>query len=180
MSGIVSRPHRVRNPRVHSRDASAEILVPQRPSEVYDFLADLQNHWQIGDRFLRLQQLDPQRRNSHIVLRGPLGLRRTVHAHLGERIHAHRISGTVHAGRQSRATVGWQLRPDGSGTRVVLGACVERVSLVDRLLLAFGARWWLRRRFRGTLRNLARTLERIDARVHPQPGRSSSSATFGC
>jgi hypothetical protein len=39
-------------------------------------------------------------------------------------------------------------------TEVRLEATVTRARLPDRLLLALGGRWWLRRRFRATLTRL--------------------------
>ena len=49
-----------------------------------------------------------------------------------------------------------------------LAADVERAWAPDRLLLALGGRWWLRRRFASTLERLARELHAgEDGRAEP-------------
>ena len=49
----------------------------------------------------------------------------------------------------------WFLGKRLNSTRVRLAAEIERASLLDRVLLALGGRWWLRRRFASTLERLA-------------------------
>ncbi len=68
-------------------EAAAEIeataIVPAAPEEVFEFLSDLSNHWRLVDRFVEVISLtgpDGGPPDSGVVrLRGPLGVRRTVH-----------------------------------------------------------------------------------------------------
>ncbi len=134
-------------------------LVEAAPEQVFDFLSDLDNHWRLVDRFVEVSDLDGppgEEPDSAVVrLRGPLGVRRTVQTRVDEARRPGLIVGTAKLSEGTLAHVTWTLEPEGTGTRVRLGAEVERADVLDRLLLALGGRMWLRRRFRHGLTRLA-------------------------
>jgi hypothetical protein len=57
------------------------------------------------------------------------------------------LRGTAELGARTRGAVRWQIEPARGGTRVTLTAEVTSAGALDRLLLAAGGRWWLRRMF---------------------------------
>jgi hypothetical protein len=66
----------------------ATAIVPAPAKDVFAFLADLENHWLVADRFVGVITLEGPRgaRSGGVVaLRGPLGLRRTEDPHPGRR-----------------------------------------------------------------------------------------------
>jgi hypothetical protein len=66
--------------------------------------------------------------------------------------------GTAELDGGTRARVSWTLAGRMGRTRVRLAAEIERTGRLDRVLLALGARRWLRRLFESTLENLEREL----------------------
>lgn len=121
-------------------------VVPAPPEEVFDFLADLENHWYLVDGYVEVVSLDGD--SAVVRLRGPLGVRRIVHTQITDARPPRLLVGTARVGATTTARVIWTLNPDdGPSTRVRLVARVERVSAIDRLLLAAGGQAWLRRRF---------------------------------
>jgi hypothetical protein len=140
-------------------EITAARTVAHDPAAVFAFLADLQNHWLLEDRFVELGGVDADGRGGRVLVRGPLGLSREARTEvLGADPPADGRPGTLH-GRAliGRATVGrvrWELVPSEHGTAVRLSASVESASLADRVLLAFGGRWWLGRIFASALRRL--------------------------
>jgi hypothetical protein len=139
-------------------DSAASAIVPAPPDRVFAFLSDLENHWRMADRFVEVITLEgpPGGRTGGVVaLRGPLGLRRTVRTRVLAAAEPRYMAGTAEIARGTLATVRWSLEDLGSRTGVVLSATVETVGLLDRVLLAAGGRWWLRRRFASTLSRLA-------------------------
>jgi hypothetical protein len=142
-----------------AREIAAARRIPQDPAAVFAFLSDLHNHWRLDDRFVELAGVDPDGRGGRVLLRGPLGVSReaateVVGADPPASGRPGRMYGRAQVGRQTVGLVQWELAPDGTGTAVRLSALVERASLLDRLLLAAGGRWWLRRIFAGALRRL--------------------------
>jgi uncharacterized protein YndB with AHSA1/START domain len=144
------------------REAAAEIeataTVAVAPEEVFDFLSDLANHWLLVDRYVEVISLagSPGRApDSGLVrLRGPLGVRRTVRTRVTETRSPGLIVGTAELGARTRARVSWTLEGRPGETRVRLAAEVEDASQLDRVLLALGGRFWLRRRFASGLERL--------------------------
>jgi uncharacterized protein YndB with AHSA1/START domain len=142
------------------REAAGEIeavaLVPATPEEVFDFLSDLANHWRLMDRDVDVLELDGTPPDQAIVrLRGPLGVRRTVHTRVTAVRNPRLIIGVAELGEGTRARVSWTLAARLGETRVRLAAEVEHVSGLDRVLLALGGRAWLERRFAFGLGRLA-------------------------
>jgi len=154
-------------------DVSADHVVPHPPERVYAFLAQLENHWRLSDRYLRLERVSGDGRGGRIVIGTPLGLRRTARTTVTTAREPHAFGGTAVVGRRTRAQARWSIEPLQDGARVGLQATVSSVSTLDRLLLALGGRWWLRRRFDRVLARLAAALEqgeRTDAGVvRPRP-----------
>ena len=150
----------------------ADGLVPARREAVFAFLADLANHWDLADRWVEVVSLTPAHDGGRVMVRGPLGLRRTVDTRVDEVEAPARIEGTARLGR-TRAVVRWELRPEPRGTRVNLVATVLAAGPIDRLLLAAGARAWLRRRFTVTLNHLAQTVAERQAEAATSPRRAA-------
>lgn len=137
----------------------AEREIRQQPEQVFAFLAELRNHWRLDDRLLRLERLDTGAGASRIVIRGPLGLRRTARIRLTELEPPRCVVGDAQVGRRTHARVTWTIAPRGEGSRVAVEAAVLRAGPLDRVLLAAGGRWWMRRRFARVLAQLARALD---------------------
>ena len=144
-------------------DIEAAALVPASPEGVFDFLCDLGNHWRLVDEFVEVLELaGPPGRppDSGLVrLRGPLGVRRTVRTHVTSKRRPGLIVGTAQLGDGTRAQVTWTLAGRPGHTSVRLAAEVERIGRFDRLLLRFGGRAWLERRFTYGLEQLAERFE---------------------
>jgi hypothetical protein len=132
-------PHRIR--------ARKDVRVP--PETLYGFLAALDNHWLLTDRFVSLVRLHgpvQSRTGGEITIRGPWGLRRHARTWLDADEHALRLVGTAVVGRRTVARVTWALTPIAGGTDVELAVAVLAAGLIDRALLVVAGPW-LRRRF---------------------------------
>lgn len=150
-------------------DIQASTIIPAAPEAVFAFLADLENHWLIADRFVDVLQLSGPpgaRHGGRVRIRGPLGLRRTATTRVDFSSPVEELRGVAQLGGTS-AHVHWLLRPGGGASAVTLAARIHRATPLDRLLLAAGGLSWMRRRFRGSLRALA---ERFGEDGTPQPG----------
>jgi hypothetical protein len=140
---------------------AAEGVVDASPQVVFAFLADLENHWLLTDRFVEVLTLERPpgggpARGGTVRMRGPLGLGRTVRTRVVEAEPAGVIAGTAFVGERTEARVRWTLAPSPRGTRVRLEATVERAGRAELVLLAAGGRRWLERRFIAILQTLAR------------------------
>jgi uncharacterized protein YndB with AHSA1/START domain len=136
-------------------EIEATALVPAPPDEVFDFLCDLANHWQLTDRHLTVIELNGDKDGATVRMKGPLGLRRTVHTHLTASRRSRLLIGVAQMEDGTRARVSWTLAGRMNQTRVRLAADVENAAPLDRLLLALGGRLWMRRVFRRALAQLA-------------------------
>ena len=143
-------------------DIEAAALVPAPPEDVFAFLSDLRNHWRLADRFVEVLTLEASdgvhTDGGRVRLRGPLGLRRTATTRVVAARAPRLLIGTAELAGGTRARVSWVLAGRLGSTRVRLAAELESARVVDRVLLAAGGRWWLRRRFASTLDQLAREL----------------------
>jgi hypothetical protein len=97
-----------------------------------------------------------------VRLRGPLAIQRTASTAITGTQAPESISGRAWIGQRTRASVSWQIESTPHGSTVSVGAIVETAGLCDRLLLAFGGRWWLGQRF-------ATTLSCLSHRIAPTP-----------
>jgi uncharacterized protein YndB with AHSA1/START domain len=148
-------------------EATAAVAAP--PEDVFEFLCDLDNHWRLVDRAVEVLELSGEPPDRATVrLRGPAGVRRTVHTRVTESHAPSLIVGEAELSGGTRARVTWTLAPDGGpdATRVQLAARVGAAAPLDRLLLALGGRIWLRRRFGFGLERLG---ERFAATPSPSP-----------
>jgi uncharacterized protein YndB with AHSA1/START domain len=156
------------------REAAGEIeavaLVPAAPEEVFAFLSDLANHWRLLDTHVDVLELDGSPPDRAVVrLRGPLGVRRTVHTHVTAAREPRLIIGVAELGDGTRALVSWTFAARLGETRVRLAAEVERATAFDRLLLALGGRIWLTRRFGFALDRLTERFTSPQPTTSPRP-----------
>lgn len=160
------------------REAAVEIeatgIVPAPPEAVFDFLSDLANHWRLVDRYVRVVSIEGE--SAVVRLRGPLGVRRTVHTHVTAARSPRLIIGVAELPSGTRARVSWTLAGRVGQTRVRLAAEVEHAGPLDRLMLALGGRAWMRRRFRFGLERLAERFAGDGASPLPTPRRSRRPA----
>ena len=131
---------------------TAERAVAAPPERVFDFLADLRNHWRLERRFLEVDELGED--GGKIRLKGPLGLSRTVETRVLEAERPVRVSGRADLRGGTVGLVSWDIRPSGTGSIVRLSAEVPEASPWDRLFLALGGRAWFAGLFRDALENL--------------------------
>jgi hypothetical protein len=130
--------------RIHARK---EIGAPA--PALYAFLAALDNHWLLTDRFVSLVSLHGPARSrtgGEITIRGPWGLHRHARTWLEVDDHDQRVTGTALVGRRTVAHVTWALTPVPGGTDVELAASILEASVLDRALLLVASSW-LQRRF---------------------------------
>jgi hypothetical protein len=141
---------------------SARRRVPAGVAETFAFLASPATHRRLQVRGIALLSLDGDDLLSGgaAVLRGPLGLRRTVRTRVALLQSPTRLAGGALADSGTVAHVSWTLhaQPDGT-TLVELSAVLGPIASVDRVLLAAGGRYWIRRLFAATLRKLAAELD---------------------
>jgi hypothetical protein len=146
------------------REIRASRLVEAPREGAFAFLADLENHWRLADRFIDVLSLDRQRdgraHGGRVRMRGPLGVRRTAGTRVLAADPPQQIVGVADVGRRTRAFVRWKLSEGEDATGVLLEAAIDRLGALDRLLLLLGGRAWLARRFRAVLDQLAEHFER--------------------
>jgi hypothetical protein len=136
--------------------AARELSAPA--AGLYDFLATLDNHWLLTDRFVSLERLHgpvDSRTGGEITIRGPLGLRRHARTWLEAEHGGSRLVGTAAVGRRTLARVTWTLTEIPGGTNVELTASILDASPADRALLLVAGPW-LRRRFLAAIERLER------------------------
>ena len=165
-----------------ARPITAEALLPRSPDDVFPYLADLSNHWQLGDRFIEVESLersadpgaDGAATGGRVRIRGPLGFTRTAVTRITAIDPPERITGTARVGPRTTAEVRWILSPGLGRTHVRLEAQLETASAIDRVLLACGGRAWLRRRFARVLGQLRLRLYRADDGAAPPSGAAAA------
>jgi carbon monoxide dehydrogenase subunit G len=137
-------------------DIEAAALIPAPPEEVFEFLSDLANHWRLAGRHVTVVSVDGAGDGGVVRVNGPLGLvRRTARTHVTASRQPRLMIGIAELGDGTRARVSWTLAGRMNQTRVRLAADVEHAAPLDRLLLALGGRFWMRRMFRHALARLA-------------------------
>ena len=165
-----------------ARSISAEALVPRPPDDVFPYLADLRNHWQLADRFIEVETLDRSADRGadgaaiggRVRIQGPLGFSRTAVTRVTAIDPPERMTGTARVGRRTTAEVRWILSPGLGRTHVRLEAHIDTASAIDRVLLACGGRAWLRRRFARVLGRLRLRLYRADDGMAPPSGAAAA------
>jgi hypothetical protein len=144
--------------------ASRQMAEPAE--EVARFLADLENHVRLAPGSVQVLSLDrrPGLGDRALVrLRGPLAVRRTAWTEVVEAPAANSIVGRACIGCSTVASVNWTIRRQGAGSDVTLCATVDAASRLDGLLLRFGGRRWLARRFAAALDQLAHVVSSATA-----------------
>jgi len=145
---------------------SARRRIRAGDAEAFAFLAAPATHRRLQVRGITSLSIDGEDAadlltGGAIVLRGPLGLRRTVRTRVALRQAPTRLAGSALADSGTEAHVSWTLRAQGDATTIVeLSAVLGPIARRDRLLLAIGGRRRIRRLFAATLRRLATELER--------------------
>jgi uncharacterized protein YndB with AHSA1/START domain len=162
--------------------AEREVAVP--PEDVFAFLADLENHWELTAHWVEVRALDRNgggpARGGRVRLHGPLGLRRTARTRLLELDAPARVAGTAEVGARTRALVAWDLEPRNGGghTLVRVGTEIERLGPVDRVLWALVGRRVMTRGFPAVLARLDSALAPADSgSVASWPSRRTSLTT---
>jgi carbon monoxide dehydrogenase subunit G len=117
--------------------------VAHPPEAVFEFLSDLHNHWQLEPHFLELE--DTHTDGARVRVRGPLGLSRVAHTRVVSAEPPTTLRGAARIGKRTQASVRWDIRPDAGGSVVTFAAQVDEASLLDRLILGLGGRWWMTR-----------------------------------
>lgn len=149
-------PSREDEPKVRI-SSSGVVLLP--PAEVFAFLVDVRNHWQLASSEVQVLELAhapgvPDR--GVFVIRGPLGIRRRVRTTVLESSDASGLRGIARVGSHTVVDVRWELyQHEANGTCVVLAADVRSIGFTDGLLLALGGRIWMRRLFAATIEHLS-------------------------
>jgi Polyketide cyclase / dehydrase and lipid transport len=108
---------------------------------VFEFLSDLRNHWRLEPHFLELEHVG--KNGGRVRVKGPLGLSRVARTEVVDAARPTLLRGRADIGRGTVGAVRWEIAPRDGGSRVTLSAEVERVSALDRVLLACGGRRWL-------------------------------------
>lgn len=135
------------------RELQVSTLAEMQAERAFAFLARLENHWELSDRF-ELRSLDPDGQGAQLRVRGPLGLRRDVVTRV-ERVDAPRtMEGSARSG-SSRGRVRWQVVPLGPhGSELTLTLVFDRLTPVERVLATLV--WpWLHRELQQTVRAAA-------------------------
>ncbi len=137
--------------------ARASADVPAPAAEVFEFLADLRNHWRLAARWIEVLGLLPHDVSGDggtVRLSGPFGLTRTVTTRVDRFAGPHAIDGHGVCGR-TRAAVRWRLAERGPITRVTVEVRLLEAGLRDRVVWHGGGRRWLAGRLAQTLTALA-------------------------
>lgn len=145
-----------------SRSVRAEVTIAAPREEIFSFLARLENHWQLSDRWIEVVRLESDgghggaANGGAVRVRAPLGLYRVVRTRVVGAERPERIHGIAELGRSTRAEVTWTLRTAADATRVGLEADVDSLGPLDAALWMLGGRPWMRRRLEAVLAGLAR------------------------
>ena len=142
--------------------------------EVFDYLADIANHAEFTDHYLKDFHLTREQsygRGAGARYRVDMPLNRFPWADttIVEFDPPYRLVEQGRAGKYNRIKVNTEYRLlEGAGdtTRVELTSETEPALVTDRLLEKLGARGWLRRQNRRALRRLQAILEDGDLRGH--------------
>ena len=142
-------------------DVHATRSVAADVSDVFAFLADLENHWLLADRFVEVVELaGPARARTggRVRVRGPFGLHRTATISIDPARPMNEVRGSAELSGGTVARVRWLLRPVDQHTVVTLGATIEEARRLDRVLLRAGGLAWMGKRFEGALEALEDSL----------------------
>ena len=97
--------------------------------------------------------------NGRVRVKGPLGLSRVARTEVVGAERPRELRGRAELGRSTRGAVRWDIAPVPDGSQVSFSAHVEQASLLDRLVLFAGGRWWLGRIVRAAVGRLGVVLD---------------------
>jgi hypothetical protein len=117
----------------------------------------LRNHWLLEPHFLDVEGMDATA--GRVRVRGPMRISRLARTRVVAADPPSALRGTAEIGRKTKAVVRWRIVAARHGSTVTVTATVEQASALDRLLLALGGTWWLRRLFRNAVGRLDGVLE---------------------
>jgi uncharacterized protein YndB with AHSA1/START domain len=148
------------------------ITIDRPREEVFEYLADIANHPEFTDHYLkewRLTREDSYGRGAGARFRTDAPFQRFSWGDMNfsEVERPRRIVGVGRGGKFNRIKTfaEWTLEPaSGGGTRVDFVFETEPALPTDRLMEAFGYRGWVRRKARKALRRLRGILEENEGR----------------
>jgi len=144
---------------------TVSITINRPREEVFDYLADIANHQEFSDHYLkrwRLTRLDSWGEGAgaryRLARRNRFQWAETTFAKVEP---PYRIIGVGRGGKFNRVknTMTWTLTPAAGGTRVEFTAETEPALPSDRLVELFGFRGWFKRGANKALRRLRAILE---------------------
>jgi uncharacterized protein YndB with AHSA1/START domain len=145
---------------------TASITIARPREEVFAYLADIANHPEFSDHYLkdwRLTRVDSfgQGAGARYKLDAPFQRFGWADVTFTEVQAPYRIVGIGRYGKfnRNRTYTEWTLHPSGGGTRVDVMTETEPALATDRFVEAFGLRGWFRRNTGKALRRLRSILE---------------------
>ena len=145
---------------------TSTVFIGRPREEVFDYLADIANHPEFSDHYLkdwRLTRVDSVGPGAGARFRLDAPFQRFGWADMTF-IEVDRPFRIVAAGRggkfnRNKTFSTWTLSPSGSGTRVEHSTETEPALVTDRIMESFGLRGWFKRGGRRALRRLQAILE---------------------
>jgi uncharacterized protein YndB with AHSA1/START domain len=150
---------------------TSSITIGRRREEVFDYLADIANHAEFSDHYLkewRLTRLDSVGRGAGARFRYDAPFQRFGWGDMTfvEVDRPYRIVAVGRGGKfnRNKTFTTWTLTPDGNGTRVEHMTETEPALPTDRIMEGFGLRRWHKRGGRRALKRLQAILEENEDR----------------
>ena len=145
---------------------TSSVVIGRPREEVFDYLADIANHPEFSDHYLkewRLTRVDSVGRGAGARFRLDAPFQRFGWADMTfiEVDPPFRIVAAGRGGKfnRNKTFTTWTLTPSGHGTRVEYSTETEPALITDRLMESFGLRGWFKRGSRKALRRLQAILE---------------------
>jgi uncharacterized protein YndB with AHSA1/START domain len=150
---------------------SSSITIGRPREEVFDYLADIANHSEFSDHYLkdwRLTRVDSSGRGAGARFRYDAPFQRFGWGDMTfiEVDRPYRIVAVGRGGKfnRNKTFTTWTLTPDGAGTHVEHMTETEPALVTDRIMEGFGLRRWYRRGGRKALKRLQAILEENEDR----------------
>jgi uncharacterized protein YndB with AHSA1/START domain len=150
---------------------TSTITIGRPREEVFDYLADIANHAEFSDHYLkdwRLTRVDSSGRGAGARFRYDAPFQRFGWGDMTfiEVERPYRIVAVGRGGKfnRNKTYTTWTLMPDGPGTRVEHMTETEPALLTDRIMEGFGLRRWYKRGGRKALKRLQAILEENEDR----------------
>jgi uncharacterized protein YndB with AHSA1/START domain len=145
---------------------TSAITIGRPREEVFDYLADIANHPEFSDHYLkdwRLTRVDSVGSGAGARFRYDAPFQRYGWADMTliEVERPYRIVAVGRGGKfnRNKTFTTWTLTPAGDGTRVEHTTEIEPELVTDRIMEAFGLRGWYKRGGRKAMRRLQSILE---------------------